>query len=284
MVSTLDAHLKTGSTTVCRAWRVRRKDGVVLGFADHDEDLTFEGVMFAARTGLTARALEQSTGMAVDNSEAFGALSDAAINEEDIQAGRYDDAEVTIFMVNWADVEQRDILFRGTFGEITRKGGAFSVELRGLAERLNIPTGKVYHPDCNASLGDDRCGIDLLVMDRTVNATLLHIDQGRVLIVPPYPHLPDGWFAHGLAMLTSGTGHDQVRFIRRDHEQDGGRVIELWQPFGLFPAPGDTLRLTAGCDKSASACKAKFGNFLNFRGFPHVPGDDWLRSNPARNR
>ena len=116
MNEALLAHLKTGATTVCRAWMLRRRDGQVLGFTDHDEDLEFEGVLFAARTGLTARALQQSTGLSVDNSEAAGALSDVAVREEDIIAGRYDAAEVIAYQVNWENVQERTVLFRGSFG------------------------------------------------------------------------------------------------------------------------------------------------------------------------
>ena len=34
------------------------------------------------------------------------------------------------------------------------------------------------------------------------------------------------------------------------------------------------------CDKRAATCQAKFDNFLNFRGFPHMPGEDWLTAYP----
>jgi uncharacterized phage protein (TIGR02218 family) len=80
-------HLEDGATTVCRAWMVRRTDGTLMGFTDHDRDLVVDGVPCRADTGMTARALQQTTGMSVDNSEAAGALSDAAIREEDILAG-----------------------------------------------------------------------------------------------------------------------------------------------------------------------------------------------------
>jgi hypothetical protein len=80
----LYAHLATGVTSVCRAWTVRRKDGVMLGFTDHDRDLVVDGVACRADTGLTARALQQTTGLSVDNTEAFGALSAAAITEADL--------------------------------------------------------------------------------------------------------------------------------------------------------------------------------------------------------
>ncbi|MBP9047287.1 MAG: DUF2163 domain-containing protein, partial [Tabrizicola sp.] len=99
------SHLATGSTTVCRAWTVRRRDGLVLGFTDHDRDLVVDGVACRADTGMTARALQQTTGLSVDNSEAFGALSAAAITEDDLTAGRFDGAEVQAYLVNWAAQE-----------------------------------------------------------------------------------------------------------------------------------------------------------------------------------
>ena len=116
----LQGHLASGSTTVARCYEVRRRDGETFGFTDHDRDLDFESVLFRADTGLAAKALQQATGLAVDNSEALGGLSSEAITEADILAGRYDGAEVTAWLVNWADVSERRLQFRGTLGEITR--------------------------------------------------------------------------------------------------------------------------------------------------------------------
>merc|ERR1711965_692796 len=124
-VAELHAHLATGSTTVSRCWAVTRADGTRYGFTDHDVDLVFEGLRFRADTGLSALALQQATGLSVDNTEAMGALSDDALSEADIDAGRFDGAEVVSWMVNWQDVTQRKVLFRGSIGEIRRTGGAF---------------------------------------------------------------------------------------------------------------------------------------------------------------
>jgi hypothetical protein len=35
------------------------------------------------------------------------------------------------------------------------------------------------------------------------------------------------------------------------------------------------------CDKRWETCVGRFGNGLNFRGFPHVPGDDFLLATPV---
>lgn len=280
----LQEHLKTGSTTLCRAWQVQRRDGVTLGFTDHDCDLMFDGVTFVARSGLTAGMLDMTTGLAVDNTEVSGALTAEAISEQDILAGRYDGAEVTTFLVNWADVSARTILMRGTFGELTRSEGAFRVELRSLTERLNVRTGRIYHAACGAVLGDAACKMDLTTPQMSVSAPIAKIIDGRRLVFSGLGSFAEGWFADGQVRILSGVGHGQVGRVKADALDSEGRVLDLWHAFGVVPAPQDQVLIVAGCDKRMSTCKAKFDNFLNFRGFPHIPGEDWMRSSPSRSR
>ena len=48
----LAAHLAGGITSLCRCWRLVRRDGAVMGFTDHDRDISFGGTVFRANTGL----------------------------------------------------------------------------------------------------------------------------------------------------------------------------------------------------------------------------------------
>jgi hypothetical protein len=41
--SALAEHIASGTTTLCRCWKLIRKDGTVLGFTDHDRDIAFDG-------------------------------------------------------------------------------------------------------------------------------------------------------------------------------------------------------------------------------------------------
>jgi uncharacterized phage protein (TIGR02218 family) len=277
----LKAHLETGVTTTCRAWALSRRDGVVMGFTDHDAPLSFEGITFRADTGMSALALQQSTGLSVDNTEALGALSDAAIREEDIEAGRYDGAEVRAWLVNWADVEQRHLQFRGTIGELRRAGGAFQAELRGLTDLLNVPMGRVYQAPCSAVLGDAACGLDLTA-GWTVETVLAEGDDRRVLRCEGLEGQAPGWFRHGVVKMMGGQAQGLSGLIKEDRLESGLRVIELWHPLRAAVAAGDALRLTAGCDKRSDTCRVKFANLLNFQGFPDIPGDDWSISDPMR--
>jgi uncharacterized phage protein (TIGR02218 family) len=279
-VTALQDHLATGITHVCRCWQVRRTDGVVFGFTDHDLDLAFDGVSFKAGAGLSARSLQQSTGLAVDNTEAAGALSDAGVTEEDVLNGRFDGAEVTIWRVYWPDPEVRDLEFRGTFGEITRVGGAFRTELRGLTEALNQPQGRVIQRACAAVLGDAACRFDLSQPGYAAERAVGMVDGGRVLSFPDLSGFDDRWFERGRLVVLTGSAAGVVGVVKNDRLGPAGRVVELWQGIGGL-AGGDMVRIEAGCDKRADTCRLKFGNFLNFRGFPHVPGEDWLTSYPV---
>lgn len=269
------------TTTRARAWALERGDGVVLGFTDHDRDLAFDGVEFRARTGMTARALVQATGLSVDNTEAAGALSDAGLTEGDILAGRYDGARLTIWEVDWAAPDSRRMLFRGSLGEITRAGGAFRAELRGLSEALSHGGGRVFGAVCPAVLGDGDCGFDLSVPGFSVEAGLLDVGEGgAVLDVPLLEDFELGWFAQGRIVFLDGPAAGMAGFVRREEWEGGARRLILWAAPGIAPQQGDRLRLEAGCDKRFKTCRLKFANQVNFRGFPHVPGDDWLLAVP----
>jgi len=275
------AHLATGATTVCQCWAVSRRDGVVLGFTDHDRDLAFEGIVFRAASGMTARALQTGTGLAVDNSEAVGALSDASVSETDLMAGRFDGAEVRNWIVNWQDVGQRLMQFRGTFGEVTRAGGAFRAELRGLSEGLNQVQGLAYQRACSAVLGDARCGVDLRRAGMALEAPIAARGSAGVYSVAAVAGFAEGWFQRGRAQVMTGAAAGLVGLVKFDHTEGVLRRLDLWMDFARSPAVGDVMRLEAGCDKLAATCRDKFGNFAKFRGFPHIPGEDWLTSYPV---
>lgn len=275
------AHLATGSTTVCRAWTVTRRDGVVLGFTDHDLDLILEGVVHSAATGLTAHSLEGGTGLSVDNTEVLGALSDAAISEADLMAGRYDGAEVRLRLVNWADPSMWLDEFRGTIGEVVRSGAEFRAELRGLAEALNQPTGLAYTRGCSAVLGDSRCRFDLSQPGYLVDLALDGIEEAGVkLRFAGFQGHEDRWFEGGRLEVLSGAAVGLVGLVKSDRQVGPDRVIALWQSMRADLRPGDQVRLFAGCDKRLETCRQKFTNVLNFRGFPHIPGEDWLAGYP----
>ena len=276
------AHLATGTTTVARCWALTRVDGQVMGFTDHDADIVFTGVTFRADTGLTATALQQTTGLALDNSEGLGALSDLSVTEADIAAGRYDGAEVQAWLVNWADPSERVLQFRGRIGEVTRVAGAFRAELAGLSEALNTAQGSVYQTPCTAVLGDSACGVDLNDPAFSATGTVDAVEEQKQLTVSGLSAHDGNWYRRGRLTVTSGAAAGLVGVIKADSRVGGIHTVELWESLRAEIAPGDTVRLDAGCNKRRSTCRDKFSNILNFRGFPDIPGDNKLLTIPLR--
>jgi uncharacterized phage protein (TIGR02218 family) len=239
-------------------------------------------VTFLAESGFMASALQQSTGLSVDNTEAVGALSDAAISEGDIRAGRYDSAEVQIWLVNWSDPEMRMMQFRGMLGELQQVDGAFRAELRGLTELLNQPQGRVYQKDCAAVLGDRACKLDTTAAQFTAQVPVVEQAEGRTFRFAPTPEHDTGWFERGRLIVQSGAAAGLQGLIKNDVSRGAYREVELWEAIAETVQPGDVIRLVAGCDKRLETCRVKFGNVANYQGFPQIPGDDWLVSYPTR--
>ncbi|WBU65345.1 DUF2163 domain-containing protein [Paracoccus aerodenitrificans] len=268
-------------TTMARAWAITRRDGLVLGFTDHDDELRFDGIDFRPDAGLSALAVMQGSGLSVDNTEAVGALSDGAIHERDILAGRWDGAELRQWEVDWSDPGKARLVFRGHLGEVSRSGGAFRAELRGLSEPMNQSHGRVFHPRCDALLGDGRCKLDLDRPGLRGTARIEWIKDGRIGLAG-LEGFEDRWFERGECLILSGAAEGLSAQVKNDRALPGGRrEVELWVEPGIPPAAGDQVRLTAGCDKAAATCLRKFANFPNFRGFPDLPQEDWLMAPDA---
>jgi len=274
------ALLDEGATTICRCWRLVRADGVSFGFTDHDRDLEFGGQVYLAGSGMDASALESSTGLSVDNGQAVGALSAVGLQDADILAGKFDRAEVAQLLVNWDDVAVREMVFRGTLGEIRRGVGAFEVELRSLAEGLNKPLGRGYVPGCDAVLGDARCGVDLGIAGRVETVSVLSVVNARRVLVDAIPAADSGWFANGHLRWVSGGNAGVVSIVKVDAAGVDFRDVELWEELRAPVEVGDVAELVVGCDKRHGTCLEKFSNLLNFRGFPTIPGEDWVTDFP----
>ena len=272
----LEAHLLTGATTLCWCWRLTRRDGTKLGFTDHDRDLTFDGTTFEAAAGFTASEIKDSVGLNVDNLEVTAAVTSQRLAEPDLAAGIYDDAKVEIFRVNWQTVSQRVLMRAGSLGEVKRTGFAFAAEVRGLAHYLQQPKGRVFQYSCDADLGDARCGINLAAGANTGTGALVTVSSSRRFTASGLSAFASGWFSRGLVTFTSGAAIGQKIEVK-SHGVVGGQVgFELWQPAVAPLLAGQTFTVTAGCDKSIDTCRAKFANALNFRGFPNMPGNDFL--------
>lgn len=273
----LKAHLSQEVTTLAHCWKISRRDGVVQGFTEHDQNIIFDGVTYLAASGFTPTAVDHSAALNVDNLDVEGMLDSAFLQEADLHAGRYDFAEIEYFMVNYADVSQgRLMLKRGWLGEVTTSGGRFIAEVRGLMQRLDTQVGEHYSPGCRANFTDARCKVNAASV--TVSGTVSHADVGRSVFSDTSRSEAGNYFTHGRVRFTSGANAGLSMEVKQ-YTQEGQFTLMLAMPYPI--AVGDGYEALAGCDKTFHTCTQRFDNAINFRGEPHVPGTDRLLETAA---
>lgn len=89
------------------------------------------------------------------------------------------------------------------------------------------------------------------------------------------------YFDGGLITFSTGDNAGlsfEVYTFTPDSADDGEVRLYLRTSFNV--QVGDTGTLYPGCDKTVATCKARFDNFINYQGFPHVPGERYLAVYP----
>jgi uncharacterized phage protein (TIGR02218 family) len=163
----LIAHLGQPRTNLATCWKLARTDGTVLGFTDHDQPLAIDAdglgtVTYRPVNAFSRSAIGGDETMDVDELEVVGVLDSADISAADLSAGRYDDAEVRIFLVNWTDLSQGVLkLRRGWLGEVRQGDFGYTAELMGLMLAYQRNIVELISPRCLAELGDGRCQVVL---------------------------------------------------------------------------------------------------------------------------
>lgn len=272
----LQAHLDDGTTTLAWCWRITRADGLSFGFTDHDRVLVFEGTQFEPESGFAASEIRAGSDLSVDAQDAEGVLSSDRITETDILDGRWDAAEVELWRVNWADTSQRVLMRRGAVGQIRRGRMAFVAEVRSLAHVLGQTVGRTFQAGCDATLGDARCGVDLEDPAYTANGSVIDSLRDRTFTASGLSGFASGWFAFGTIDWTSGANSVRRAEVLAHDLVDGIAILTLLEAPVRPCTEGDAFTIRAGCDKRIETCSAKFGNVANFRGFPHIPGQDTI--------
>lgn len=259
--------------------RLERADGLVLGFTSADEPILFGGLAYRPSDGLSTSALESTAGTGVDNLDVTGWVSDDRITEEDLEAGLWGGARLTISSVFRDELDAGAmVLHDGRLGEVTLDDGRFKAAARGLSARMKTRVGDQTSKGCVCRrLGDGRCRVDLAGTAASVgvqrlirqNATVVSA-AGWGLVATGFT-ASTGFFSAGIVKALTGPNAGQEREIKT---HGPGGALTLRRPFPFSLAAGDAVRLEAGCDRTIRTCHTKFGNQLNFQGQPFLPTND----------
>ncbi|HEV2816067.1 MAG TPA: DUF2163 domain-containing protein [Allosphingosinicella sp.] len=261
-------------TTIALCWRLERRDGVALGFTGHDRDLEIGGLVYRAAPGMLPSAISLADGFDPATLDVSGALTGDAIGAADLAAGRWDGAALAMFMTDWeAPGAEVLALARGALGEVVARGGAFEAELRGPAALLDAPAVEQTSPECRARLGDKRCRVDLAA--RTRITRIAAIVEAEIVEVEAAA--AGNAYGYGLLRWIGGANSGTDSAILRSD----GATLTLREPPAFAAAAGDLVEIIEGCDKRLATCAGRFGNAVNFRGEPHLPGIDLLTRYPG---
>src|SRR5690606_3118129 len=217
----LESHLQGEVTNHCFAWLIRRSDGIVLGFTDHDRTLPVNGIACEPMTGLNSSEASTALGLSVAGGEVEGVLSSAKISDTDIEQGCYDGASIEAYLVNWSAPAQHMLLRRWTAGKISRSGSRFVMELKGAAAAFDAVRGRRVLRHCDANLGDTRCGVNVGDPRYFAESTVLAAEE-RSLTTAGLEGFASGWFSGGMLSWTDGA--NRGRSVRvTDH---AGQILK----------------------------------------------------------
>lgn len=259
-------------TSLAFCWRIERRDGAGAALTSHDRALTVDGVQFEPAPGITPAAIRAELGIEPRNSEIGGSLSSEAISEDDLCAGRWDGAALRLTAVDWEAPGDGELeLLSGELGQVGTKDGQFEAELLGVAAKLERPICPLTSPECRAELGDPNCRVDLA--GRRLRAKVT-ISSGHLITVD---QPIDDRFRFGRLRFLSGAANGERRTIL----SIAGQQLSLRSAPAGEVAAGNLVELSEGCDKRLATCSERFNNAANFRGEPHLPGNDLLTRYPG---
>lgn len=281
----LQAHLDGRATTVCTCWKVVRNDGVILGFTDHDQDVVVAGQRYEASTSFNGSAIEAQLGLGVSNMEALGFLNSDSITEADLVSTRFDNARVSLFLVNWADPTQFMTIIAGTLGKVSIGDISFQAEVRSHSQNFDQYIGSLCSPRCRvvtfAGGGSGlEAGCQANISGQQRSGTIASVTDRKTFAINPIGGMPadgtggtigGGFYEAGTITFTSGNNKGISKEIET---QQGGVNFVLNESFALDIAPGDSFTLQPGCDRTLPVCRNNWDQVVNRRAEDYVTGTD----------
>ena len=252
-------------------WTVERGDGAGIALTSHDRPLTVNGTLHEPSCGISPAAVSRSVGLKHEPAEVRGSLGDGGLGDDDLVSGRWRGARTRLTAVSWSDETEVADLFQGELGEVSLSDREFSAELVGPTAKLSVPACPVTSPECRASFGDRSCRVDL--RGRSMRAAIIESGTEGLRLDRAIPEA----YRWGRLRYLSGANCGLSSAII----SVSGDSIQLREmPRGDIGA-AEAVDLIEGCDRRFATCADRFGNAANFRGEPHLPGNDLLARFPG---
>ncbi len=190
-------------------------------------------------------------------------------------AGGMDGADVTLERVymNDAGVVQGSLMwFSGIVADVfpSRMGCKLTLKspLAQLAQQL---PRNLYQSTCLNDLFDSNCNASRAANTVTGTVTAVGTGYNPTVTCTMASSLAAKFAELGNFKFTSGANAGLSRTVQGQPGAGTSVVFQFARPMPFTIAVGNTISVTAGCDKVFATCGSKFSNTLRFRGQPWIP-------------
>lgn len=273
-------HMSTISldtTTLATCWQLTLMNGTIIGFTDCDQALKIDDITYHISSSFNYSNIERNSSLTIDNLQIEGAISSDYISDQDILAGKYDEAKIKIFRVNYENPNQKKTtLMSGSIGKILISGNKFIATINGISEKTQQQIVDTFSPSCRAHFCDHLC--KLQASDFTAQGRVTDVIIDKRKFTDNSLSMPKNYYKNGLITFVCGGN----KGISIEVKASDVNEVELFLSAPYEINCGDKYHITAGCDKLFTTCANKFNNTINFRGEPHMPGTNKLLQSVER--
>lgn len=257
--------------TLAICLRIVCTNGTTIRVTRYPRDLVMSnGQVYLTGSGFDFTGYEATNGFSPSAIDLDGILGYAGVSRAAVASGVFDGARAYLFACNYlSPVEDYEPITASLLGKATLTRNGYRFEEMALVDALNQTVGKTYTPACPKRFGGQEyagCKINLAAI--TVTGTLTAVTSQSLLRDAARGEAAD-YFAYGTLQFTSGANAGLKPLEIKRHEADG--TFETFEPFYYLPAVGDAYTLIPGCRKRLQDCRDKWGNVVNFGGFPNMP-------------
>lgn len=249
-----------------KCYKLILKDETILGFTEYYENIDFENITYRSNFGFSNKTLKSKTDLSFTNENIIGFIDNDMIKIDDIVSGKFNNAEIEIFLLDYKNFEKL-ILLKGYVKDISIKDNIFIAEINSISSLLENTIGQTYSPTCRCLFCDENCSLNK--SDYTSNGVISEVInqfEFRTLSTE-IVEKDDYYYNDGLIKILDGNNRNQLTEIKMSSK---GYIVLRFK-FSYEIKIGDEFEITAGCDKNFKTCCSKFDNAINFRGEPNLP-------------
>lgn len=246
-------------------------DTETLRYAQSDVDVVFGGETWRA-IGVSRGEIRTSSELECDEVPVSIDNVNLAVADK-IIATDFITRRLAIYKLRRGDVSsgQAMVLFDGRMDEPVLDQSKLTVAVRSWLDgmHVNVPR-RIFSSICNYQLYDTWCTASRQLDVNLGTGTALGSSTVFTLVADYLAGQADGyWGPIGTLWMETGSNAGLAREVVA-HSQSS-LSVEVRIPFPATINSGDLFRIERGCGKTVADCCSKFGNYVNYGGFPTIP-------------